>query len=118
MIKLTILLRRRAGLSHEQFVEYHRDQHAPLFMSTPVVQDNVRRYVQQHTVDVGLDGLPPTTIDGITELWFDDIASMAVVFGDATYLEVIRPDEGRFLDLPGCEFVLSEETVVAETTTR
>ena len=45
MIKFTILLRRREGTSHDEFVAYHRDQHAPLFMSMPVVQQHVRRYV-------------------------------------------------------------------------
>ena len=109
MIKFTILLRRNPELSHEQFVAYHRDQHAPLFMSLPVVQDNVRRYVQQHTLDESLPEMPPTTIDGITELWFDDLAGVANVFIAPSYLEIIRPDEAKFLHLQGCEFILSEE---------
>lgn len=109
MIKFTILLRRRTGLTPEQFAEYHRDEHAPLFMSLPVVRDNVRRYVQQHTVGGSLPGLPPTTIDGITELWFDDVESVPRVFTDPSYLATIRPDEEKFLDLHGCEFILSAE---------
>ena len=112
MIKFTILLRRNPEMTHAQFVAYHRDQHAPLFMSMPVVQANVRRYVQQHTLDVGLPGLPPTTIDGVTELWFDDVESIGTVFTDPSYLEVIRPDEANFLDLHGCEFIVSEEHTV------
>jgi len=40
MIKFTILLRRRPDLSHEEFVTYHREKHAPLFMSMPVVQEH------------------------------------------------------------------------------
>lgn len=112
MIKLTILLRRRPTLSHEQFVAYHREKHAPLFMSLPVVQDNVRRYVQQHTLDAALPGAPPTTIDGITELWFDDVDAVARVFTSPSYLATVRPDEETLLDLPRCELVLSEEHVV------
>ena len=110
MIKFTILLRRNPKLTHQQFVEYHRDQHAPLFMSMAVVKENVERYVQQHTlVDASLPGLPPTTIDGITELWFDDLDAVANVFTAPSYLETVRPDEAKFLDLHGCEFILSEE---------
>lgn len=112
MIKFTILLRRRPELTHAEFVDYHRVRHAPLFASLPVVQDNVRRYVQQHTLDVSLPGLPSTTIDGITELWFDDVEAVARVFTAPSYLEVIRPDEEKFLDLHGCEFILSEENPV------
>lgn len=112
MIKFAILLRRRAGLTSGQFAEYHRDQHGPLFMSLPVVRDNVRRYVQQHKVGGSLPGLPPTTIDGITELWFDDVESVARLFTDPSSLATIRPDEEKFLDLPGCEFILSAEHLV------
>lgn len=109
MIKFTILLRRRPDLSHEEFVTYHREKHAPLFMSMPVVQEHVRRYTQQHTLQVTMPGLPPTTIDGVTELWFDDVESIAAVFTADSYMETIRPDEATFLDLAACEFIVSEE---------
>ena len=69
----------------------------------------MRRYVQQHTLDVSLPGLPPTTIDGVTELWLDDLDAIAAVFTAPSYLEVIRPDEAKFLDLHGCVFIVSEE---------
>ena len=86
-----------------------RTNHAPLFMSLPVVQQHVRRYAQQHTIDATMPGLPPTTIDGITELWFDDVDSIAAVFTADSYLETIRPDEAKFLDLEHCEFIVSDE---------
>ena len=113
MIKFSILLRRNPEMTHEQFVIYHREHHAPLFMSMPVVQQHVRRYVQLHTLDVTLPGLPPTTIDGVTELWFDDVESIGAVFTDESYLEKIRPDEATFLDLHRCEFIVSEEPAVS-----
>ena len=82
-------------------------------MSVAAVRAHVRRYVQQHAVAVELPGLPPAKYDGITELWFDDVAGIGAVFGDAEYMARIRPDEESFLDLHGCDFVVSEETVVA-----
>lgn len=112
MIKFSILLRRRPGMTHEEFVAYHREQHAPLFMSVPVVRDKVRRYVQQHTLAVTLPGLPPTTVDGVTELWFDDVESIAAVFTAESYLAIVRPDEAKFLDLEHCEFIISAEHAV------
>lgn len=112
MVTFTILLRRRADITHEQFVAHHRDVHAPLFMAVPAVQQHVRRYVQSHTVPAELPGLPGPAFDGMTQLWFDDIAAVGAVFGDATYLEVIRPDEASFLDLAGCSFLLCEENLV------
>lgn len=114
MIKFTILLKRKPSLTHREFVEYHRHEHAPLFMSTAVVRDTVRRYVQQHALPVELPGLPPVKYDGITELWFDSVDSLARCFSDAEYLEKIRPDEAKFLDLHGCDFIVSTETVVTD----
>ena len=112
MIKFTILLRRKSTLSHEQFVAHHKEVHAALFTSLPVVREHVKRYVQQHTIPVELPGFPPITFDGITELWFDDIKGLAAVFGDPEYLARIRPDEESFLDLHRCEFVVSSENSV------
>jgi len=112
MIKFTILLRRLPALSHEEFVAYHRTQHAPLFASLPEVQAHVRRYVQGHTVPGTLPGMPPVEYDGTTELWFDDLAGLAAVFTAPRYLEIIRPDEARFLDLHGCGFIIATENVV------
>ena len=108
MVKFTILLRRKPSMTHDEFVAYHRERHAPLFCALPAV----RRHVQCHTVPASIPGLPPVTFDGITELWFDDVAGLEAVFTSESYMETIRPDEARFLDLHACEFVLSTETVL------
>lgn len=112
MLKFTILLRRNPSLTHDEFVAYHRERHAPLFCALPAVREHVRHYVQCHTVPADLPGLPPARFDGITELWFDDVAALARCFSDPEYLERIRPDEESFLDLHACDFVVSSENVV------
>ena len=68
MIKFTIPLRRKATLTHEQFVDHHKTKHAPLFMSVEAVKQNVRRYVQEHAQQIELPGVPPTKYDGITDV--------------------------------------------------
>ena len=108
MVKFTILLTRKASMTHEAFVDHHRNVHASLFMSVPVGKD-----VQQHAIAATLPGMPPTKYDGITELWFDDLDALARCFSDPEYLEKIRPDEDTFLDLHSCDFVVSSETMVA-----
>ena len=112
MIKFTILLRRNPALTHEQFVKYRREKHAPLFTSLPEVKQYVRRYVQGHSTGVEIPGIPPMTFDGTTEIWFDDMAGLAGVFQAQDYIERIRPDEGKFLALNRCEFLLTTENVV------
>ena len=67
------------------------------------------------TVPFSLPGLPPFAYDGTTELWFDtpEAIGKVFVFGDAEYLRLIRPDEAKFLDLPGCGFLVLTENPVA-----
>ena len=116
MIKFSILLKRKPSLTRAEFIYHHRNVHAALFMSVPVVKETVRRYVQQHALPVDLPGMPPLKYDGITELWFDDIDAIGRLFSDAEYMRVIRPDEESFIDLEGCDFVVSEERVVLPVT--
>ena len=112
MIKFSILLKRKSSLTQDEFVDYHRNAHAALFMSVPVVRETVRRYVQQHALPVELPGMPPVQYDGITELWFDDVDAIAQLFSDDEYMRVIRPDEASFIDLEHCDFIVSEENSV------
>ena len=63
MIKFTILLRRSPSMTHDAFVDYHRNQHAGLFSALPEVKHHVRRYVQCHSLPADLPGLPPMTFD-------------------------------------------------------
>jgi uncharacterized protein (TIGR02118 family) len=112
MIKFTILLKRNPALSQEDFVQHHKTIHADLFMSMPVVKKTVRAYIQQHALPVALPGLPPVKYDGITELWFDSVEALAECFSDQGYLDYVRPDEATFLDLHGCDFIVSTENKV------
>lgn len=109
MIKMTILLRRKPEMSHDDFVAYHRETHAPLFTSLPEVKQHVRRYVQCHSTGEQFPGMPEYHIDGSTELWFDDVAAAAAVFTAPDYLATIRPDEENFLDLARCEIFFGAE---------
>ena len=112
MLKFTIVLRRKPGMTHDEFVAYHKGTHAALFSSLPEAKQHVRRYVQCHGTGDQLPGLPDSNIDGTTELWFDDPAGLAALFQSEAYLNTIRPDEEKFLDLHACEFLLGSETIV------
>jgi uncharacterized protein (TIGR02118 family) len=112
MIKFTIVLRRHPKMTHQEFVEYHRNHHAPLFCSLPEVRQHVRRYVQCHSTGEAVHGIPDSRIDGTTELWFEDAAGLLAVFTAPRYMELIRPDEEKFLDLRACEFLVGIENPV------
>ncbi|KZV98532.1 hypothetical protein EXIGLDRAFT_700772 [Exidia glandulosa HHB12029] len=46
LVKLIVFVRRKPGLSHEEFFKYWREVHAPIFMSLAVAKRNVVKYVQ------------------------------------------------------------------------
>ena len=74
MFKMMILLKKKLGLSDEEFARYWLETHAPLAKKMP----GVRRYV------VNVVRRPPgrePEYHGVVELWFDNQASMKKAFG-------------------------------------
>jgi len=74
MIKTVGLLTRKPEFTHEQFVKHWVEIHAPLAHAVP----GIRRYVQTHILGTrSRPDIPDTDveIDGIAELWFDDMAT-------------------------------------------
>jgi uncharacterized protein (TIGR02118 family) len=121
MIKLTYTLRRRDGMSREEFQRYWREEHAPL-VKRHAETLRVRRYVQVHARDTDLDealaasrGSEPRAYDGVAELWFDSLEDVIAAYsseaGQAAGAELLE-DERRFIDLPRSPLWLGEEHVV------
>ena len=112
MIELLICARRKKGMSKEAFHEYWRGTHGPLVKSVPEFMRHVRKYVQHHTLPTPVPGFPASTAeayDGIAELWFDSPEAIARAFAEPRYLEVIRPDELKFVEHADCMAFLAEE---------
>ena len=75
MIKVLGLLTRKPHLTHEEFVKHWYEIHGPLALAVP----GIRRYVQSHITDTRTrPDIPETAVevDGIAELWYDDLESM------------------------------------------
>jgi len=73
MIKVLALLNRRDGISHDEFTRHWFDIHGPLALAVP----GIRRYVQSHiTETLTRPDIQETDVDvdGIAELWYDDMA--------------------------------------------
>lgn len=58
-------------MTKEEFVNYHRNHHAPLFMSHPEVGKYVKKYVVSHPVEIA--GFPAPEFDGITDIYFSSL---------------------------------------------
>jgi uncharacterized protein (TIGR02118 family) len=112
MVKAIALLKRKSGLSREEFVRHYEDVHAPLILKH---LSTVRRYARNYvtTLVVTPPGAEEPDFDSITELWFDDIEgykAMTRVRGSAAG-KVIEDDEETFLDRSKLFFFLVDEKI-------
>ena len=121
MIKLVFTLKRREGLSREEFQRYWREEHAPL-VKRHAATLGIRRYVQTHARATDLDaavagprGSEPGAYDGVAELWWDSLEALAAAWstpeGQAAGAALLE-DEQRFIDLPNSPLWLGEELEV------
>jgi len=115
MMKLTYCLRRKAGLSWDEFSAYWRDVHAPLVRGRAEVL-GIRRYVQVRTTQSrelharlqARNGGAPEPFDGIAELWYDAVGG-ARSEASATAARELLEDERNFIDLPSSPMWFGEE---------
>lgn len=117
MVKLVAGLRRKPGMGVSEFHRYWKDVHGPLVKSVPEFFRHVRKYVQGHTLNDPVPSFPPQVaapFDGIAELWFDNVAEIGTAFAEPRYMEIIRPDELKFLDLPNCTIFVVEDVIMHE----
>lgn len=109
MLKLTILVKRRADLTQAQFDAHWRDLHGPLVRSH---QDSlrIRRYVQTVPLDNPAAqaaiqtsrGSAAAEFDGCAELWWDSLEEAATARATpegVRALQALIEDERRFIDL-------------------
>ena len=114
VLKLYILVRRRADMTHEQYLKHWQGVHAPLYTSQPDAKRYVRRYIQSRVTGDRPERFVLGETDGIVQLWFDDMDGFNAFFTSQSYRDVIRPDEERFTDPKRCEFFFSTEHTIME----
>jgi uncharacterized protein (TIGR02118 family) len=116
-VKLVFCCRRNPTLSRAEFQRYWLDSHGPLVRSLRAALPQMRRYVQSHTLDSPANDAiregrgTREAYDGITEVWFDDLASMGGS-QSAAALDAGRKlleDESRFIDFANSSVFLTEE---------
>jgi uncharacterized protein (TIGR02118 family) len=114
MVKVSVILKRKSGMSSEEFRRYWREVHGPLLLKQRSLMRHIRKYVQCHSIaDVFADvPLVSSQFDGIAEMWGDSVDDVRRGLAEPAYLDVIRPDEERFLDLPNCVFLVTEEVLL------
>lgn len=110
MIKMIITLKRRAGMTHEEFVHYQRHIHRPLLESIPETQRHLRRFVVSYPVVA--EGYPEASYDSVVEAWFDNMDDLNALYSSDNFLETVDPDHAAFIDLSSVGKIVAEEQVV------
>ncbi len=108
MITLIAIIRRKAGLSVEQFQAYWLEQHAEKVCQLP----GVRRYVQSHTLLSGYGKRTPVC-DGVAEISFDNTFVLRELLETPEFAAVAR-DRSEFVDDTSRLEILTEEVVIKD----
>ncbi len=118
MIRLTYLLRRKPGMSLDEFQTYWREVHGPLVAGHAQGLEALR-YVQVHTREdeanqamaAARGGMEPP-YDGVAELWWENVEVLEKALdtegGRRAGAELLE-DERNFIDLPASPMWLNYE---------
>ena len=108
MIKSIVVARKKAGLSRREFNEYWEKSHGPLAAK---MIPGVRRYVQNHLVDV--PGIEYDS-DGVVEMWYDDIDAYlnSMKYLQSPEARELMEDGDKFADMSNAKVWIVEEHVI------
>jgi uncharacterized protein (TIGR02118 family) len=110
MIKTIITIKRREGMSHEEFVHYQREVHRPLLLSIPESRRYIRRFVVSYPIPAPKYSGPD--YDSVVEAWFDSMEDMNALYFSENFLSKVDPDHANFMDLSAYRRIVAEEEVV------
>lgn len=118
MIKMTMFLKRAAGVTIDDFIDHHINVHGALMRSIPEGRDHIVRYLQTHRGSSTVSTVSTAPFDGTAEIWFDSPEGLDAVMGSETFRTVVKEDEPNFLDPEATIVVIGDvEDVIGDPTT-
>ena len=112
MIKLICFLKRKPGLSPEEFRDHWLTRHGPLVRDTSDFARHIVRYEQNHRLDSDYEREKGGGFDGVTVQWFREVKDFYALAKEPAYRETIFPDEDRFLDRSSLDYILTQDSEV------
>ena len=108
MIKSLTFLKKKPGLSKEEFLRYWKEKHGPLAAR---VVPGLKKYVQCHPVP-GFE----SDIDGVVELWWDSPEAFQAFLSwrQTDAAQVLKDDEDQFVDTSRWVRFVAEEHLIVE----
>jgi hypothetical protein len=114
VIKLICMVKRRPGMTVDDFHRHWRTVHSPLNCDTPSIAQYFVRYERNHRNRRDYDRPGASDFDGAAVEWYPSVRAFYDMIGEPAYRELIAPDEDRFLDRDGLVWLLTEkeETII------
>lgn len=103
MVKLFALVKRKAGMSLEEFRKYSLEVHAPKDLQLP----GLRRYYQCHVRD-SFYSVGESILDCVSQLWFDDVRSVEKMMRSPQFAEA-SADLANFIELKYAHTFVTQE---------
>ena len=104
MVKQIFTIKRKKGMSFEDFKKHYMEVHAPLVKKS---FPEIRKYIVNLVLQRGKE----TPFDAVTEICWDDIDTIVRVAKSDTFKNVIMADEEKFIERSSAVVVLTEETI-------
>ncbi|KAJ6114110.1 hypothetical protein N7512_007555 [Penicillium capsulatum] len=109
LLRMTLLMKRKEGMSAEEFRRYWAEVHAAKFLSVSLVKDHLVKYQRFYSL---LDLVSSASssnfhtpsvsrtdeFDGGAEFWAESMEDLEAVFASQEYYEKVYLDEDNFLD--------------------
>jgi uncharacterized protein (TIGR02118 family) len=125
MINFVYCIRKRAGLTDEEFRNFWRDTHGPFIRSLAKTL-RATKYIQSYTLNTSVNaeivksrGLDSPSYDGITEIWWESMEDFLAAVSTAEGQEAARQyitdpkvGEVNFVDFSQSRAFLTEEHTV------
>ena len=112
MLKMIAMMKRKPGMSPQEFARYWREEHAPLGFEVLPDDIPIRGYIQNYTHRTEGDSEPE--FDGVVEVWFDDMETFQRWFtwflSDGA--KRMRDDEANFMDSSSVKLLVMDEAVL------
>ena len=101
MVKQIEFIKRKPGLSQQEFSRHYEEVFAPLMLRA---SPTIKRYVRNHVIRTIAGG--EANIDCVTELWFENMEGLEA------NIKVFMSDKGKVIRDSLKEFVDNSRTVV------
>lgn len=108
MIQFFALIRRKQGITSQEFHDHWRHPHGTMGRNIP----SLRSYVQAHQIHTDLLDDTQSYFEGIALSTFDNLEDATNFGNDPYYVQHIQPDEVNFVDGENLQWLNTTEEVI------